>query len=128
MKTMTVFLEHLALLQSATKENLQNPFIQHGIIHVFMEQFDLAICVFQEALRQSGQGLAAMGSPKEVIMAAYEEYLFVDEDTWLHMLRDYQGLSREDDLKPVILRILMQYVPAWQTMADELRAIEKTRE
>ena len=86
------FQEHIQLLQQAEEEDLTNSFICHGIVHLFQEAFDLGLMAFREALKRDGQGLAAMGSAKELIAAAYEQYLFVDEDIWLAMLRDRKSV------------------------------------
>ena len=88
MNTLDVFLQRLQILAAAKQEDLQNLSIQHGIVHMFQEQFHLGIALLQDALREDGKGMEAMGAPKEIIMAAYEEYIFIEEDVWLHMLQD----------------------------------------
>lgn len=121
MNTLDSFLQRLQILKTAKQENLQNLFVQHGIVHMFQGQFALSIALLQEALREDGKGMEAMGSPKEVIMAAYEEYLFIEEDVWLHMLRDCSAAREEGELKPLVMRILMQYIPTLQQIAEELQ-------
>lgn len=66
------FQEHIQLLQQAREADLTNPFVCHGIVHIFQEAFDLGLMAFREALKRDGQGMAAMGSAKELIAAAYE--------------------------------------------------------
>ena len=110
------FQEHIQLLQQAEEEDLTNSFICHGIVHLFQEAFDLGLMAFREALKRDGQGLAAMGAAKELIAAAYEQYLFVDEDIWLAMLRDRHG--SQDAIEAQVGRILGPYQDALAALYD----------
>lgn len=110
------FQEHIQLLQQAEEADLTNPFICHGIVHLFQEAFDLGLMAFREALKRDGQGLAAMGAAKELIAAAYEQYLFVDEDIWLAMLRDRHG--SQDAIEAQVGRILGPYQDALAALYD----------
>ncbi len=74
--------------------------------------------VFRDALKRDGFGMSAMGSPKEVIAEAYEQYLFVDESLWLAMIRERFG--SEDALDVRVRRILDSYVPALTQLQEEL--------
>ena len=60
------FQEHIQLLQQAREADLTNPFVCHGIVHIFQEAFDMGLMAFREALKRDGQGMAAMGSAKEL--------------------------------------------------------------
>ncbi len=108
------FLRHLALFRSISEQDLYNPLLQHGVIHAFQEQFDLGIEMLQAFLKKDGKGMAAMGSEKEIIAAAYEEYLFVDETIWIRMWRDRHVRVGQYDRQTVVFRILREYAPAWQ--------------
>ena len=110
------FQEHIQLLQQAREADLTNPFVCHGIVHIFQEAFDLGLMTFREALKRDGQGMAAMGSAKELIAAAYEQYLFVDEDIWLAMLRDRHG--SHDAIEAQVGRILGTYQDALAALYD----------
>ena len=110
------FQEHIQLLQQAREADLTNPFVCHGIVHIFQEAFDLGLMAFREALKRDGQGMAAMGSAKELIAAAYEQYLFVDEDIWLAMLRDRHG--SHDAIEAQVERILGDYQAALAALYD----------
>lgn len=110
------FQEHIQLLQQAREADLTNPFVCHGIVHIFQEAFDLGLMAFREALKRDGQGMAAMGSAKELIAAAYEQYLFVDEDIWLAMLRDRHG--SHDAIEAQVGRILGTYQDALAALYD----------
>ena len=109
------FQEHIQLLQQAEEADLKNPFICYGIVHLFQEAFDLGLMDFLEALKRDGR-LAAMGSAKELIAAAYEQYLFVDEDIWLAMLRDRHG--SQDAIEAQVGRILGPYQDALAALYD----------
>lgn len=110
------FQEHIQLLQQAREADLTNPFVCHGIVHIFQEAFDLGLMAFREALKRDGQGMADMGSAKELIAAAYEQYLFVDEDIWLAMLRDRHG--SHDAIEAQVGRILGTYQDALAALYD----------
>ena len=110
------FQEHIQLLQQAREADLTNPFVCHGIVHIFQEAFDLGLMAFREALKRDGQGMAAMDSAKELIAAAYEQYLFVDEDIWLAMLRDRHG--SHDAIEAQVGRILGTYQDALAALYD----------
>ncbi|MCH4166365.1 MAG: HI0074 family nucleotidyltransferase substrate-binding subunit [Megasphaera sp.] len=120
MDTYDAFTKHLALLSQGQEKDLTDIFICHGIVHIFMEQFDLAQQLFCQCLRRDGKGISAMGSAKEIIMAAYEEYLFVDEDQWLRMLRDRNG-QYEDGVSQCAARIIQQYTAVFAVLAKELK-------
>ncbi|WP_308590486.1 HI0074 family nucleotidyltransferase substrate-binding subunit [uncultured Megasphaera sp.] len=105
---------HLQLLQQAKEQDLSNPFICHGIIHLFQEQFDLALDILRDHLKREGKGMAAMGSAKELIAEAYENYLYIDEDCWLAMLKDRRG-SR-DEVGIQVQRILDTYLEAFAAL------------
>ena len=109
------FQEHIQLLQQAREADLTNPFVCHGIVHIFQEAFDLGLMAFREALKRDGQGMAAMGSAKELMAAAYEQYLFV-EDIWLAMLRDRHG--SHDAIEAQVGRILGTYQDALAALYD----------
>ncbi|MGN0947008.1 MAG: nucleotidyltransferase substrate binding protein [Megasphaera sp.] len=110
------FREHIQLLRQAREADLTDPFVCHGIVHIFQETFDLGLMAFREALKRDGQGMAAMGSAKELIAAAYEQFLFVDEDIWLAMLRDRHG--SQDAVETQVGRILGTYQDALAALYD----------
>ncbi len=109
---------NLRLLQQGKTEQLDNTFIMYGIIQVFCQQFDLARQLFQERLLADGEYMAAVGTDREILMDAYEQYAFVDEDLWLSMLTDRQ---QDPTACPeeLVQRILQDYVPAFAQLLNE---------
>ena len=79
MKTIDLFSQGLNDFSSLQKEDLSNVFILHGIVHWFMDEFDLGQQVFRDYLSESNPSLAISLTPKELILDAYERHLFVDE-------------------------------------------------
>lgn len=120
MNTYEAFTNHLTLLSQGKDKDLTDAFICHGIVHIFMEQFDLAQRLLSDCLCREGKGVSAMSSTKEVIMAAYEEYLFVDEGQWLMMMRDRNG-QYEDSVSQCAARIIHQYISVFEVMKKELK-------
>lgn len=88
MKTFELFSQGLKDFSGLKKEDLSNVFVLHGIVHWFMDEFDLGQQVFRECLENKDPDLAISLTPKELLLDAYERYLFVSESTWLSMLKD----------------------------------------
>lgn len=120
MEALADFSKQLLMLEQAREQDMDNPFILHGIIRLFARQFDLAIKVFQQLLKRDGQGMAAMGSPKEIIAAAYEEYVFVDEAAWMAMLKVRNDDAAGNEDAPLLVQtILDEYMPVFRTLEAE---------
>ncbi|MCI1248071.1 MAG: nucleotidyltransferase substrate binding protein [Megasphaera sp.] len=120
MDTYETFSNHLELLAQGDQRDMSDIFIAHGLVHLFMEQFDLGLALFRAALHEDDQVLLAMGSPREVILAAYDTYLFVDEDVWLAMLKDRNG-NMDDGIEGCVARIMTRYIAAFRRMEEELK-------
>ena len=71
MKRYEGFSRHLRVLAQAPLQDLENEFIISGIIDKFSIQFELGWKVLKELLRYEGQPIAASGSPRKIIKAAY---------------------------------------------------------
>ena len=97
MNVYEIFCKKLELLEKAEQADLTNELIQHGIVHVFAAVFDAGQDVFRQRLQEDGMPDALTDTPKELLMDAYEAYLFVDEDVWLSMLRDRYHPDRDDN-------------------------------
>lgn len=120
METFTLFSRGLTDFSSVTKEDLSNVFILHGIVHWFMDEFDLGQQVFRDFLSEEHPSLAISLTPKELILDAYERYLFVDESVWLSMLRDRYHPDCAEPVEEKVRRIIHCYVPAFEAMAEAL--------
>ncbi len=81
------YASNLNVLRRAPEQDLENEFIQGGIIDKFTMQFELAWKLLKNTLDYEGQ-LSGVSSPRGVIKAAYAAYDFIDEETWLEMLDD----------------------------------------
>ena len=79
MKKFDNFSSNLDVLLRADKEDLDNEFIISGIIDKFFVQFELSWKVLKELLRYEGKAVAATGSPRAIIKAAFSVYNFLDE-------------------------------------------------
>lgn len=62
----------LAVLQRADAEDLSNDFVISGVINKFALQFELAWKLLKETLAYEGNAVAASGSPREVLKAAFQ--------------------------------------------------------
>lgn len=78
---------NLAVLRHASEQDLDNKFIQSGIIYKFAMQFELSWRLLYRTLKHEGKMSAVTYSPRGVIKSAYAAYDFIDEEVWLSMLR-----------------------------------------
>lgn len=120
MKTFELFSQGLKDFSGLKKEDLSNVFVLYGIVHWFMDEFDLGQQVFRECLENKDPDLAISLTPKELLLDAYERYLFVSESTWLSMLKDRYHPDCCEPVEEKVRRIIRYYVPAFQTMEKEL--------
>lgn len=87
MKAYDHYVQALDALKRAPDQDLENEFIQGGVVSKFQLQFELGWKLFKALLAYEGDATAATGSPRDIIKAAYRYYDFMDEDVWLQMLR-----------------------------------------
>ena len=109
MKKYKNFQNHLIVMNKAHLEDLQNEFIISGIIDKFFIQFELGWKVLKELLNYEGNSVALSGSPREIIKAAYTCYDFIEEETWLRMLRDRNDCTHiynQDMAKVLVEKII----------------------
>lgn len=124
MKRYDEFVRHLRVLRQAHTQDLTNEFIISGIIDKFFIQFELGWKLLKDLLRYEGLEVAASGSPRSIIKEAYRLYDFLDEDTWLRMLRarnDVTHIYNSALAQKLVGDILAQYIPAFRTVETGLR-------
>ncbi len=88
MKKFDNYSSALETLRRSKDQDLENEFVQGGIIARFSLQFELGWKLLKELMKYEGDRVAATGSPREIIKAAYAYYDWMDEENWSHMLRD----------------------------------------
>lgn len=123
MKKFDNFKANLSVLSKAYQEDLDNEFIISGIIDKFFIQFELSWKVLKELLKYEGRSVACTGSPREIIKAAYEVYSFMDEDTWISMLKDRNNMTHIYDgaeARELAGKILDCYIPTFCHMKEEI--------
>lgn len=94
---------------------------QGGIIDKFFIQFELDWKVLKELLKYEGRSIANTGSPREIIKAAYSVYDFIDEETWLSMLKDRNDVTHIYEATAahrLVDEILQSYIPAFLHMKE----------
>ena len=79
---------NLVVLRRAPDQDLNNEFIQSGIIYKFVMQFELSWRLLYKTLEHEGMMSAVTCSPRGVIKSAYATYDFIDTEVWLSMLSD----------------------------------------
>ena len=125
MKKFDNYRANLEVLCRAYQEDLENEFIVSGIIDKFFIQFELAWKVLKELLRYEGRCVAISGSPREIIKASYEVYDFLEENTWISMLRDRYNMTHIYDGKEareLAQTILDCYIPTFVHMKEEIES------
>ena len=124
MKKFEQFSRHLQVLRKADEEDLSNEFIVSGVIDKFYIQFELGWKVLKELLAYEGVKSAASGSPREIIKAAYAYFDFIDENTWLQMLRDRNDTTHmynEQAAIELVEKIIKAYIPVFIKMEQAVK-------
>ena len=125
MKKFDQFCGHLAVLERAREQDLENEFIVSGIIDKFFIQFELGWKTLKDLLAHEGVAAAKTGSPRQIIKEAYRLYDCMDEETWLDMLAQRNDMAHLYDSEAagrLMRRVLEVYIPAFQRLRDGLRA------
>ena len=123
MKKFENFSNALKAFENAGEQDLDNEFIQGGIINKFSLQFELSWKLLKRLLAYEGDTVAASGSPRGIIKAAYRYYNFIDEAVWLEMLHDRNAVTHiydSNQAKELITRIIDTYIPEFQKMRESL--------
>ena len=117
------FASALNVLEGAREQDLSNEFVQSGVIDKFSLQFELGWKLLRWLLAYEGCPVAATGSPRDIIKASFGIFDFLDEDTWLSMLRDRNNTARVYDgeaAKRLVSDIIERYIPEFVKMREEL--------
>lgn len=123
MKRYENYASALQVLSKAPFQDLSNEFVQGGIIDKFALQFELGWKLLKWVLSYEGDARAASGSPREIIKAAYGYFDFINEDTWLAMLRDRNNTAHiydGDAINQLIEVIINRYIPEFERLQDAL--------
>lgn len=123
MKKFDNYKSNLSVLSKAHEEDLQNEFIISGVIDKFFIQFELAWKVLRELLRYEGNSVANSGSPREIIKAAYAMYDFINESTWLSMLKERNDMTHiydGNEAKELVQKIINNYIPEFILLKEEI--------
>lgn len=113
----------LDVLSRASEQDLDNEFVQSGIIDKFSLQFELGWKLLKHLLAYEGEAIAAAGSPREILKASSAYYDFMDEETWLAMLRDRNNAAHTydgDAAAALVDRIILDYVPEYERLRSGL--------
>lgn len=114
MKKYENYARALDAFTDAPEQDLTNEYVQNGVINKFSLQFELSWKLLKALLAYEGDTIAASGSPRDILKAAYRYYNFIDEDTWLSMLRDRNQISHIYDSNKaleLIDAIINRYLP-----------------
>lgn len=115
----------LETLKQAKDQDLENEFVQGGVISKFSLQFELGWKLMKELLKYEGDKTAATGSPREIIKAAYAYYEWMDEEIWLQMLRDRNDTAHIYDAalaERLVATIIDRYIPEFERMNSNVAA------
>lgn len=117
---------NLEVLRRAPEQDLDNEFIQSGIIDKFAMQFELSWKLLRKTLEYEGRLDAATGSPRGIIKTAYSTYDFINEDLWLTMLDDRNAAEHVYDSKlagRLVDNILSGYIAAFEELLSKLEGL-----
>lgn len=125
MKKFDNYSSALETLKQAKDQDLENEFVQGGVISKFSLQFELGWKLMKELLKYEGDKTAATGSPREIIKAAYAYYDWMDEEIWLQMLRDRNDTAHIYDAalaERLVATIIDSYIPEFERMDSNVAA------
>lgn len=125
MKRYENYASALRVLEAAPHQDLDNEFIQGGIIDKFFLQFEFGWKLLKWALSYEGDPIAASGSPRDIIKSAYGYSDFLDESLWLSMLRDRNNTAHVYDGEAagrLAETIIKAYIPAFQMLEQGMQA------
>jgi nucleotidyltransferase substrate binding protein (TIGR01987 family) len=125
MKKFDNYSSALETLRRSKDQDLENEFVQGGIIAKFSLQFELGWKLLKELMKYEGDRVAATSSPREIIKAAYAYYDWMDEEIWLHMLRDRNDTAHIYDAElaeRLVATIIDQYIPEFERMGSNVAA------
>lgn len=108
------YVSALRVLVTAIDQDLNNEFVQSGVIDKFSLQFELGWKLLKALLAYEGESAANTGSPRDVIKAANSCYGFMDEETWLSMLRDRNSAAHVYDAnaaRELVSKVIDRYIP-----------------
>ena len=117
------FSSALKTLYTASSQDLENEFVQSGVIDKFSLQFELGWKLLKELLAYEGDRIAATESPRDIIKTASSYYGFMDEETWLAMLRDRNNTVHvydENAAKQLVATVIEHYIPEFVRLNDGL--------
>lgn len=115
----------LEVLLRAPDQDLENEFVQGGVIDKFSLQFELGWKLLKALLAYEGDAACVTGSPRDIIKAASAYYDFMDEEVWLCMLRDRNNTAHVYDARsaPALVQMVIQtYIPEFVRLRDGLLA------
>jgi nucleotidyltransferase substrate binding protein (TIGR01987 family) len=125
MKKFDQYCANLQVLSQAPGEDLTNEFVLSGIIQKFSLQFELGWKVLKRLLEEEGRLPQGIGSPRSVVKAAFAAYDFLDETTWLAMLKAKNEITHLYDgtaAQRLVAAILRDFLPAFQALAQGLQS------
>ena len=125
MRRFDAYSSALKVLSRAREQDLSNEFIQGGIIYKFALQFELGWKTLKDLLRYEGDAVSLTGSPRDILKAANRYFGFIDEDTWLSMLKDRNSIMHvydQAELQRLLERILDRYIPCFEAMGAAILA------
>ena len=125
MKRFDAYCSALSVLETAEEQDLNNEFIQSGIIDKFSLQFELGWKILKDLLRYEGDVSAATGSPRSILKAAFRYFDFLDEETWLGMLQDRNTIAHVYDAEAMhrlLVHVLEDYIPAFSMLRKAVEA------
>lgn len=122
MNAMKTFTEQLDVLVKAKLQLSENAVIWHGIVHLFMDVFDAGQEALRDYMQQHQLDESAKGTPKELLMDAYERIVAVPEETWLHMLQDRYHPDHTEPVCQKAERVCCEYIPAFVALRNFMTA------
>ena len=108
------------LHEAAITDYNQSKIVLSGCVNTFCLTFELAWKAMKSILTEEGVDSGRTGSPKLILMAAYQRGLITDQQKWLHMLKLRNDESHHYNKDSAIA--LCEEIPKLLYLFDDLKA------
>ena len=123
MKKYKNYVSALRVLSQAPEQDLDNEFVQSGIVDKFEMQFELGWKLLKALLAYEGDPVSASGSPRDVLKTSLRYYDFLNEELWLGMLRNRNDSAHIYDgerMHRLVDTIITDYIPEFERVQHGL--------
>ena len=125
MKEYEEYIGALALLRQAPEEDLDDEFVQQGLIVKFALQYELGCKLLKTMLVRQENAATVVRTKRGMVKSTWWYYDFVDGDIWLsmsHDAEDKEHVTNADTASRIVKSIVEEYLPEFVRVQEGLEA------